>query len=119
MKKLSAALLLILTACATTQATPPTQSWQQAATDKDRQRLRDWRKAFTKAIAQARAAGNGADVDREGKLLDPDAGIGGVPIPDGDYRCRTIKVGAKTEGMLNYIAYPAFRCRISRPTMYF
>jgi len=23
-----------------------------------------------------------------------------------------VKVGAKTEGMLNYVAYPAFRCRI-------
>ncbi|HVL78843.1 MAG TPA: DUF4893 domain-containing protein, partial [Sphingomicrobium sp.] len=26
--------------------------------------------------------------------------------------CRVIKVGAKSQGMLNYIAYPHFQCRI-------
>ena len=112
MRTMLAFAALAITACATTQATPSTQSWQQAATDHDRQRLRDWRTAFTKALDQARKAGNGADLDREGKLLDPDAAIGGVPIPNGAYRCRTIKVGAKSEGLLNYVAYPAFRCRI-------
>ena len=112
MRILLALAALSITACATTRATPPTQGWQYAATDKDRQRLRDWRAAFSKALSQARAAGNAADVAQEGVLLDPDAAVGGVPIPDGNYRCRTVKVGAKTEGMLNFIAYPAFRCRI-------
>ena len=112
MRILLAAAALALAACATTRATPPTQGWQQAATNQDRQRLRDWRAAFTKALSQARAAGNAADVTQEGRLLDPDGAIGGVPIPAGNYRCRTIKVGARTEGMLNFIAYPAFRCRI-------
>ena len=103
---------LLLTACATTQATPPTQRWQAVATDSDRQRLRDWRTAFAKALGQARAGGHAEDVAREGRLLDPDGAIGGVPIPAGGYRCRTIKVGAKGDGMLDYVAYPAFRCRI-------
>jgi hypothetical protein len=111
MRILLSIAILAVTACATTQATPPTEGWQQAATDHDRQRLRDWRAAFAEALKQARAT-NGAEVDREGRLLDPDAAIGGVPIPDGDYSCRTIKIGAKTAGMLNFIAYPAFRCRI-------
>jgi len=111
MRTLLAIAALAVAACATTQATPPTQSWQQAATENDRQRLRDWRKAFTTALQQARAT-NATDVDREGKLLDPDAATGGVPIPGGNYRCRVVKVGAKTQGMLNYVAYPAFRCRI-------
>ena len=112
MRILLAVAALAVTACATSQATRPMQSWQQVATDPDRQRLRDWRAAFTRAIAQAKAGGHAADLAREGKLLEPDAGIGGVPIPNGDYLCRTIKVGARSEGMLNYIAYPAFRCRI-------
>ena len=64
------------------------------------------------ALAQARAT-NASDVVREGKLLDPDAGVGGVPIPDGSYRCRTVKVGAKSQGMLNYVAYPFSRCRVN------
>src|SRR3546814_12704807 len=32
-------------------------------------------------------------------------------LPAGDYRCRTIKVGART-GTLGYIAYSWFRCRV-------
>jgi hypothetical protein len=46
-------------------------------------------------------------------LLEPDAALGGGPIPNGDYRCRVIKIGAKTTGMLNYVSYPAFNCRIT------
>lgn len=109
-----AAILVSLTACATTQATPPVQSWQSVATDGDRQRLRDWRTAFAKALDQAKAGGHAADIAGEGKLLDPDAAIGGVPIPNGDYRCRTVKVGAKSEGLLNFVAYPPFRCRVEQ-----
>ena len=109
-----AAILASLTACATTQATRPAPSWQEVATDGDRQRLRDWRTAFTKALEQARAGGNAADIAGQGKLLDPDAAMGGVPIPNGDYRCRTVKVGAKNAGLLNFVAYPPFRCRIEQ-----
>jgi hypothetical protein len=104
---------LTIAACTTTQTAPPVQSWQREATEADRTRLRDWRAAFTRALQQARAAGHAADVEREGRLLEPDAALGG-PVPNGDYRCRVIKVGAKTEGLLNYIAYPAFRCRIEQ-----
>ena len=89
----------------------PTRDWRAAATTNDRERLREWRSAFTEALAKARAAGHSADIAREGALLDPDAAIGG-PIPNGDYRCRVIKVGGKQPGLLDYIAYPAFACRI-------
>jgi hypothetical protein len=113
MRQLTAALLISLTSCATTQSAPAMRSWQEIATPDDRERLREWRTAFTKAIDQARAAGHAADVEREASLLQPDAAIGG-PIPNGDYRCRVIKLGAKSEGLLNYIAYPEFRCRVSQ-----
>lgn len=89
------------------------QQWRSVATAADRERLRDWRKAFTTALERARAAGHGAAIARESALLVPDAALGGVPIPNGDYRCRVIKLGAKTPGLLDYIAYPAFRCRIT------
>ena len=111
MRTLLALAALSLAACTTTQSTPPIAEWRAVATDADRQRLRDWRAAFTRALEQARTGGHAADLAREGRLLDPDAALGG-PIPNGDYRCRVIKVGAKNEGLLNYIAYPAFRCRI-------
>lgn len=89
------------------------QTWQEVATPEDRVRLRDWRSAFTRALEQARAANHGAEIAREGVLLEPDAAVGG-PVPNGDYRCRVIKMGAKSPGMLDYIAYPAFRCRIEQ-----
>jgi len=90
----------------------PTNEWRIAATGADRQRLRDWRSAFVEALAKARAGGHGAAVAAEGALLDPDAAIGGVAIPNGDYRCRVIKLGAKQPGLLDYVGYPAFNCRI-------
>ena len=88
--------------------------WRAVATATDRGRLRDWRTAFTKALGQARKAGHAADIAREGQLLDPDAALGPVPIPNGAYKCRVIKVGAKAPGLLDYIAYPAFDCRIAQ-----
>ena len=63
--------------------------------------------------AAARRAGHGDEIDREGALLQPDAALGGGPIPNGLYRCRVIKVGAKADGLLNYVSYPAFSCRVS------
>lgn len=111
MRKIAAALLLILGSCATTQETPPTQGWQEVVTANDRTRLRDWRTAFTEALQKARTAGHSAEIEREDVLLDPDSALGGS-IPNGDYRCRVIKVGAKSQGLLNFIAYPDFRCRV-------
>ena len=105
-----------LAACATSGAPPgePFQNrdWRVAASNHDRGRLADWRKAFADGLARARAAGHGAAIAAEGALLDPDAAVGEVPIPNGDYRCRVIKLGAKSPGLLDYIAYPPFRCRI-------
>ena len=106
--------VLALSACATTQPAPAVPAWQAVATEGDRERLREWRTAFTRALQQARADGHAAAIAREGALLEPDAALGPVPIPNGNYRCRVIKVGAKQAGLLNYIAYPAFRCRISQ-----
>ena len=55
---------------------------------------------------------HGAEIAAEGILLDPDAAMTEPSPPPGDYRCRTIKIGARSEGLLNYVAYPAFKCRI-------
>ena len=114
---LSAAALLTLAACNVLTGPreiigSPTSEWRIAATGADRQRLRDWRSSFVEALAKARAGGHGAAIAAEGVLLDPDAAIGGVPIPNGDYRCRVIKLGAKQPGLLDYVSYPAFNCRI-------
>jgi hypothetical protein len=119
MKRVLSSLALTFTLAACSAMTPggavidaPDRGWRAIATPDDRARLRDWRSAFTSALQSATKAGHAADIAREGALLVPDAALGGGPIPDGDYRCRTIKLGAKTPGMLDYVGYPAFTCRI-------
>lgn len=89
-----------------------TTAWRKIVTADDRERLRDWRTAFVSALEAARKSGYSAEIAREGVLLDPDAALGGGPIPNGLYKCRVIKLGAKSEGMLNYASYPGFTCRI-------
>ena len=112
-------LLLAVSACAMVQpptavVTQPRQDWRAVATESDRVRLRDWRKTFTSAIASARASGHSADIDREGLLLQPDAALAGGPIPNGMYKCRAIKVGARSSGMLGFVTYPHFSCRVQQ-----
>lgn len=92
-----------------------TTNWRQVATQNDRDRLRDWRTTFTTALDAARKAGHGAEIDREGALLNPDAALAIAAIPNGSYRCRVIKIGAKAAGNLDYVSYPGFSCLV-RPT---
>jgi hypothetical protein len=110
-------LPLLLSACSVIEqpsAMIPrwTTAWREAATANDEQRLHDWRSSFVAALEAARKTGHGEEIDREGALLDPDAALGPPPIPDGAYRCRVIKLGAKSEGMLDFVAYPQFNCVI-------
>ena len=114
---LLAVALLALSGCAEFQQAPgviaqPSRDWRAVATESDRLRLREWRSAFVDALRTARAGGHSADVAREGVLLDPDAALGGGPIPNGAYHCRVIKVGAKSAGLLNFVSYPNFNCRV-------
>lgn len=94
------------------EAAPP--DWRSIATEHDRGRLRDWRSAWVEALRKAQAGGFGPTIAREGLLLQPDAAIDWRDVPDGDYRCRTIKIGGQRQGMLDYVAYPAFDCRVRR-----
>jgi hypothetical protein len=113
--------IIVLAACANGKkgpdaAVPITISgWQRAATDSDRARLRNWRKSWVAALDQAKAAGHQAEIKASGSLLDPDAALPEIGLKPGDYRCRTIKLGAKDKANLAYVDYPAFRCRIGPP----
>jgi hypothetical protein len=46
-------------------------------------------------------------------LLEPDSALRSVAPPPGDYRCRVLKIGGRSEGLLDYVIYPYFNCRIS------
>jgi hypothetical protein len=91
-----------------------TRDWRQVITDDDRGRLRDWREAWVKGLQQASAAGYASQVANEGVLLQPDSALGGPGIPNGRYQCRMIKLGSKSEGMLPFIAYQPFACRVKQ-----
>lgn len=108
-------LSLALGACATTRATGTAEegkSWRDKVTSADRERLRNWRSAFVSGLADARRAGHASAIAREGALLQPDAALGGT-LPNGAYRCRVVKLGAKQPGLLPFVAYPHFACRVT------
>lgn len=91
-----------------------TRDWRQVVTPADRERLRDWRSVWVRALRQAEAGGYSDQVRREGVLLQPDAALGGAGIPNGSYRCRIVKLGARSDGMLPFVAYPPFACRVQQ-----
>jgi hypothetical protein len=111
------ALTIALSACTTARQAErravEAADWRSVVTEADNKRLREWRSDFAAALKKARAAGHGAAIDAEGALLMPDAAVPGA-LANGEYRCRIIKLGAKSAGLLDYIAYPAFRCRVSQ-----
>ncbi|ABF52657.1 DUF4893 domain-containing protein [Sphingopyxis alaskensis] len=119
---LAVALGVTLGACrAVVPAIPPSAgdaaeaggTWRATATDADKQRIRDWYGSWQAALADARAKGHGAEIDDEGALLQPMAALPNAHLPAGDYRCRTIKIGAKGRDGLGFIAYGWFRCRVT------
>ncbi len=117
MKPLLAALLLALgaPAAARDDVVPagPNASWRSAATEDDRGRLQRWRDAWVAALEQVRAGDNAGEIARGGALFEPDTALANPAPPPGDYQCRTTKLGTPQGDLLDYVAYPAFRCRIA------
>ena len=90
-----------------------TSAWKEVATSDDRQRLADWRTTFVAALDSAKKAGHAAEIAREGPLLEPDAALGPPAVPNGMFRCRVIKIGAKADsGGPAYSTFPASLCRV-------
>jgi hypothetical protein len=110
-------LALIMSGCAVIEQPAGliaryTTAYKEVISEDDRLRLREWRKTFEEALDAARKTGHAAEIAREGALLDPDAAIAGPAIPNGLYRCRVIKIGAKAPGNLDYVAYGPFSCGV-------
>lgn len=92
-------------------------TWRGVATKTDLDRIRHWRDAWVEALAQANRS-NAADIAAGGALFEPDTALPDVQPPPGDYACRTFKLGRMAQGgsargTLDYVEYPAFRCRIA------
>lgn len=95
-----------------TASAPAAADWRVIATPGDRDRIARWRDAWMAALAKAGPAHQAA-IGAEGALLKPDAALADPAPPPGAYRCRTIKLGAQSQGGPGYVAYPAFTCRIA------
>ncbi|ODP37128.1 DUF4893 domain-containing protein [Sphingomonas turrisvirgatae] len=119
MKRFALALsfALSLAACAKGGAldytSPPETRWRMLTTEHERDRLRNWRKAWVEALPRARAV-DAAAIGAGGVLFEPDQAMTNAMPPAGDYRCRTFKLGAKRPGLREFNALPWQRCRIGR-----
>lgn len=117
MRTLPAALLLALALPGPAMAQDivpagPNARWRSVATEDDRDRIGRWRQAWVRALAQVRAGANAGEIARGGALFEPDTALAGPAPPVGDYDCRTYKLGAAQAGLLDFVAYPAFHCRV-------
>lgn len=119
MKSVPVALLCLaaLSGCSVyREATSPTVvtslNWRAVATDADRERLRTWRKTWDEALPAAKAANPGA-IAADADLFDPDRALANAALPPGNYRCRTIKLGAQGTANRAYTPYPWFDCRVA------
>jgi hypothetical protein len=92
---------------------PAISDWRAVVTAADRDRLAKWRTAWMAGIDKATAAGSGPQIATQGMLLKPDLALKTAELGPGEYKCRVIKMGAQSKGLLNYVAYPAFTCRIT------
>lgn len=90
-----------------------TDDWRKLVSAADASALGRLDQAWRLARAEAEDAGFADQVEALGPLVDPNAGQAGrlQPAP-GAYRCRTIKLGAKSPGGLAWVAYPFFRCTV-------
>jgi hypothetical protein len=91
-----------------------TDDWRQVVKTADASALGRLDQAWRLGRAEAEDRGFADEVEALGPLVDPNAGQAGRLQPGpGTYRCRTIKMGTRTEGQgLAYIAYPFFRCTV-------
>lgn len=87
------------------------QPWRAIATDSDRERLRNWRKAWTEGLAEARAS-HAAELAADPLLFDPDRAQSDASIATGTYQCRAIKLGISGVGTHSYATSPMARCAI-------
>jgi hypothetical protein len=92
------------------------RSWQEQITEADRKRLAGLWAAWTRALNQATAAGETAALVAAGPLAVADAAVPGrMPTP-GDYQCRTLKLGVRSDAPTTAPALAladAQPCRIS------
>ncbi|MCP3735673.1 DUF4893 domain-containing protein [Sphingomonas sp. RP10(2022)] len=88
--------------------------WRKAATRQDRERLRQWRDAWMKALDRVRATPDGrAALAADAALFDPDRVAQGAALPPGRYRCRSWRLGSTGPGIRALLRGDWTACRVS------
>ncbi len=117
---------VLMAGCATSTMPPPPPpppppsgqvqlDWQAAIQEPDRDRLMRLDDAWQRALGQALRDGHEPELRDLGNLPDPDTAMRDPLPPVGNYRCRTIKLGARDNGPgLTYVAYGWFNCKVER-----
>lgn len=105
MRRFSRVVLVV--AAALGVASPAWAGWQEQASRFDANRLAKLEEARAKGVGEAQT---GRDIGLIHAILDAEARPASARAIEGDWRCRTIKLG----GMSPDIVYSWFRCRIGR-----
>ncbi|OAN63822.1 DUF4893 domain-containing protein [Sphingomonas sp. TDK1] len=87
-------------------------AWRRVATDADRNKLRDWRKAWSEALPLARAA-DAKRIDGDPELFDPDRAQPDALPPAGAYRCRVFKLGGGGTAVSAIVTYDWRPCLLA------
>jgi hypothetical protein len=87
--------------------------WRVVVSAADASNLGRLDQAWRLARAEAEDRGFAAEVEALGPLVDPNAGLAArlQPAP-GNWRCRTVKLGARGQDGLAFVDYPPFRCTV-------
>ncbi len=91
----------------------PESQWRELATAADQKRLDDWQKALREGRTGAVEGGEGPKLTARKPLFEEEAALPDSKIPAGLYSCSITKLDGDASGGLPYIAYPAFRCRVT------
>lgn len=90
-----------------------TADWRQVVSAADATNLSRLDQAWRLARAEADDKGFADEVTALGPLVDPNAGQAGrLQPPPSTYRCRTIKMGTKSDVGLAFNPYGYFRCTV-------
>lgn len=88
--------------------------WKQIATSTDLDRIARIGNAWSEGLTEARARRHGAEIEKEGPLLDPSGALPRPAVPPGTYRCRVIKLGFGANGRSRaYRSFNPFTCFVS------
>ncbi|HEY6916264.1 MAG TPA: DUF4893 domain-containing protein [Allosphingosinicella sp.] len=97
---------------AVTLEVPDEESWSDVATTADMAKIAAASAVWTEALAAARKAGFGRQIEEEGPLLDPGAALPRPQPTPGFYHCRILRFGKPGTGQRAFAAFKSFFCYV-------